>query len=271
MKCRQGNHQLDNQSVRLGGRQAGRQAGKQAVSQYDSLSVNHALNQYVIHLFHMPFHQAIKLQHVTCQLHISSAKTASTWCPCQYVYQATPMPQQLEPPLPTAAAGAAATKVNQMSAEPPLRFNGADVVCHFGTNVIPNTQTQSFPLPPPAPPPLFHPPFTDDTWQYANVTFVSSQIRQNVDNFLPKHFLNWILNFFTTLLAPFPARFYFSLWLLLEFFSIFSGDFTCDKLLKCRAKMKATKTELRTEEKTAWNKTSSQPNEIFNGLTLWFV
>lgn len=58
-------------SVRQSVSQTGREARGQAVSQYDSLSVNHALNQCVIHLFHMPFHQAIKLQHVTCQLHIS--------------------------------------------------------------------------------------------------------------------------------------------------------------------------------------------------------
>lgn len=147
MKCRQGNHQLDNQSVSQldweGGRPQGRQSVRQSVSQSCTQSVRHSLISYAV---------SSGNQVAACHLPVAyfkTAKTVSTWCPCQYVYPATPMPQQLpEPPLQTAAA---ATKVNQMSAEPPLRFNGADVVCHFGANVIPNTQTV---IPSPLPSPV---------------------------------------------------------------------------------------------------------------------
>lgn len=172
MKCRQGNHQLDNQSVRLGGRQAVSQSVSATLCQSISTSFT-----YFICRFIWQSSCSVPPATTNCQLHISSAKTAcQTCCPCQYVYQATPTPSQT-----TAAAGAAATKVNQMSAEPPLRFNGALMLFVISAQM-------SYPIHRRHPhflllPPFPHATFTDDTWQYANVTFVSSQIRQNVDKF----------------------------------------------------------------------------------------
>lgn len=147
MKCRQGNHQLDNQSV-----SESDCAARQAVSTTVCQSIMHSISASITYFICRFIRQS------SCSMSPASCIFQDSQDSVNLMPVSICLPShahahaQLEPPLQTAAAaGAAATKVNQMSAEPPLRFNGADVVCHFGANVIPNTQTQSFPLPPPAP------------------------------------------------------------------------------------------------------------------------
>lgn len=163
MQTRQSSvRQSVSQSVRLEGRQAARQSASTTVCQSIMHSISASFTYFICRFIRQ---SSCSMSPASCIFQDSQDSVnlmpVSICLPSHAHAHA-----QLEPPLQTAAAaGAAATKVNQMSAEPPLRFTGADVVCHFGANVIPNTQTQTFPLPSPLPCSILPSLMTPDSMQ----------------------------------------------------------------------------------------------------------
>lgn len=169
MKCRQGNHQLDNQSVSQRDWEAGSQSVRQSVSQ----SVRHSLISYAVSsgnqvaACHLPPPTASCIFQAPRQRAKLAARVNMFTKPRPLPHKPQQQQEQQPPKLTKCQQSRHCGSMERWCC---LSFRRK---CHTQyTDVI------SSPCSSP-----FHSTFTDDTWQYANVTFVASQIRQNVDKF----------------------------------------------------------------------------------------